>query len=136
MHYVIGNGMKCYTRCDKERLLTEFHREGQHFWCKFCVKEYDHIRHEKNAVKIRAQKKARIKRIRNWYREYKSNLFCTRCTVSHPAVIEFHHVSGDKTECISIMVLAGYGIDRILEEMQKCEVVCSNCHKIEHWKES
>lgn len=127
--------MKICSKCDEEKLLTEFTRNGDHRWCKSCVRGYDNIRHKEIAVKRRAQKNARQEHIKEWYRDYKSSVYCNRCGVDHPAVIEFHHTAGDKIDCVSNMVVRGFAIKRILEEIQKCEVLCSNCHKYEHWVE-
>lgn len=32
------------------------------------------------------------------------------------------------------MVNLGYGRDRILEEIDQCEVICVNCHRLHHWE--
>lgn len=40
--------------------------------------------------------------------------------------MHFDHVSGDKFANVSRM--KGYREDRVLTEMDKCEVVCANCH--------
>jgi hypothetical protein len=34
------------------------------------------------------------------------------------------------------MVNSGFSFGAIMEEINKCEVVCANCHQIEHLMES
>jgi len=43
-------------------------------------------------------------------------------------VLEFDHVRGEKTCDIGTM-LSHYCWARILEELQKCDVRCANCHR-------
>lgn len=72
----------------------------------------------------------------NWFFEYKSTLKCSKCGENHPACIQFHHTDPSlKENDISSMVNAGYNKDRIIEEINKCEIVCANCHFKLHWQE-
>jgi hypothetical protein len=34
---------------------------------------------------------------------------------------------------ISVAVCYGWSIARVFEEIEKCEVLCANCHFKEHW---
>ena len=77
----------------------------------------------------------RKKQIKKWYSDYKINLSCSKCKESHPSTLEFHHSGGFKKDrAISQMVVDGISIKRIMEEIKKCEVLCSNCHKKVHYK--
>ena len=49
-------------------------------------------------------------------------------------VMEFDHIRGEKVEEITRMKIRSVG--RILEEIDKCDVVCANCHKVRTWKRS
>jgi hypothetical protein len=55
---------------------------------------------------------------------------CTDCGETNVLILEFDHVFDNKTEDVSSMVSKGYGVKRIQEEIDKCEVVCRNCHSI------
>lgn len=53
---------------------------------------------------------------------------CTDCGGTfHPEAMQFDHV-GEKFAAVSSMLT--YGIDRILAEVAKCELVCANCHAV------
>ncbi len=80
----------------------------------------------KLATKVRARVRREI--AREWYKEYKSNLWCQRCGEDHPACLEFHHRDSKKYE-VSSMVNSGYSVASILKEIQKCDVLCANCHR-------
>jgi transcription elongation factor Elf1 len=83
---------------------------------------------EKNHVKKRKFK------IKKWFESYKKNLQCTHCSENHPATLEFHHSMKNKEKSISDMIHNGYSIDSIKKEISKCVLLCSNCHKKEHYK--
>lgn len=91
--------------------------------------------------KNKEQEKERLsnlrERNREWYREYKANIECSRCDEDHIACLDFHHKDeNDKTAGIRQMVEDGYAIDTIKKEMDKCIVLCSNCHRKEHHRRS
>ena len=70
----------------------------------------------------KAEQKARIDVI-------KVTTGCTDCGYSaHPAALEFDHVIGDKVANVSRLI--GSTWSRLEAEMEKCEVVCANCHRI------
>ena len=80
--------------------------------------------------KVRERKEA----IRLWFNEYKSKLVCERCHEDHPAVIDFHHKDpAQKKSAIATLVAEGYSQDKIKTELKKCMVLCSNCHRKEHY---
>lgn len=56
--------------------------------------------------------------------------FCVDCGETDMVVLEFDHVNPAlKKFEISQAVRLGYNWDDVLEELDKCEVVCANCHK-------
>lgn len=65
---------------------------------------------------------------RNYVWEYLSSHPCVECGEADPVVLEFHHRSG-KDKAISEMVAAGFSIATIQAEIDKCDVLCANCHR-------
>jgi hypothetical protein len=58
---------------------------------------------------------------------------CTDCGQKFPpCAMDFNHVNGDKK--FSIANKSMTGIEQIRKEMEKCEVVCANCHRVRTWK--
>jgi hypothetical protein len=56
---------------------------------------------------------------------------CADCGYNKDAyALQFDHISGDKKKNVSDMISSDYGWKTILEEMNKCEVICANCHAI------
>jgi hypothetical protein len=64
-----------------------------------------------------------------YIREYKERHPCADCKIQYPYyVMDFDHVRGKKQKNVMELVptLSKKKID---EEIAKCEVVCSNCHR-------
>lgn len=74
----------------------------------------------------------RIRTARAWVDAYKAQP-CMDCGHRYPSpVMELDHVRGEKVDAVASMAHLGYGIEKIEAEMQKCDVVCANCHRIRH----
>ena len=61
--------------------------------------------------------------------EIKRSSGCTDCGENNPIVLDFDHIR-DKKYNISRMIHDGFSWKAIVKEMEKCEVVCANCHRI------
>lgn len=68
--------------------------------------------------------------LHKYLRELKENSPCMDCKVQYPYyVMDFDHVRGRKHKNVMELVptLSKKKID---EELAKCEIVCSNCHRV------
>lgn len=73
------------------------------------------------------QKRLRRERI-DWINSLKESSPCMDCGVSYPYfVMQYDHVNG-KEYAISRAVLKYTNKETIMQEINKCELVCSNCH--------
>ncbi|WP_053947282.1 homing endonuclease associated repeat-containing protein [Halolamina sediminis] len=74
-------------------------------------------------------------RRRIWANEYKEARGCASCGVKDGAVLDFHHVDeAEKDLTVSRLISEGYGTPRVYREIQRCEVLCANCHRKRHRK--
>lgn len=80
--------------------------------------------------------KAAVRRkiLQGWLKEYKSALSCEKCGERHWACLEFHHrdPSEKDVEIARMAFDKGWGIGRMMAEINKCAVLCANCHRKEH----
>jgi len=60
--------------------------------------------------------------------EYLDDLVCVDCGEPDSRVLQFDHVRGEKRANVTQMVSKGYSWETILAEIDKCDVVCANCH--------
>jgi len=91
-------------------------------------------RNRKRLLKNQAEKNKRFaENRRKWLVKYKKALKCVRCGESHPATLTFHHKdSSDKSFEIGNALRLGVSLKRLSAEIEKCEVICANCHAKEH----
>lgn len=65
----------------------------------------------------------------------KTNTPCADCGGQfHPCAMDYDHVKGAKLMSVSSLVARGQPWSLIQEEIDKCELVCSNCHRVRTWK--
>ncbi len=63
-------------------------------------------------------------------RQYKDNQPCLDCHVCYPyPIMEFDHVRGSKLRDVSDLVHRGVSVRILQREIDKCDLVCANCHR-------
>ena len=68
---------------------------------------------------------------RKYVQDIKRNQPCFDCKQKYPHfVLDFDHVRGAKHQSVSTLVHCGAAIKRIANEIAKCDLVCSNCHRV------
>ena len=55
---------------------------------------------------------------------------CVDCGIKDTRVLEFDHVRGKKDGNISHAVNQIWSLEKLIKEIDKCEVRCANCHRI------
>lgn len=124
---------KC-AGCNDPKPLNEFTKDGRGYYCLECQRGFGKKHYQNNKAYYKKKARKRDKELREWFRDYKRGLKC-QCGEDHPACIEFHHTESDEKDTeITDAVSNGWRIERILEEIAKCIVVCSNCHRKLHWE--
>lgn len=79
--------------------------------------------------KFKARSGEQIERNVTFITKIKDNKPCLDCKVMYPHyVLQFDHVRGEKIMDVSKMARGGYSLKSIQAEIDKCELVCSNCH--------
>jgi hypothetical protein len=69
-------------------------------------------------------------KIREEVYQYKSSTPCMDCGQQYPYyVMEFDHVRGEKVANIADMINKNTTL-RVWDEIEKCELVCANCHRL------
>jgi hypothetical protein len=77
----------------------------------------------------RAAKLRRRQRARRFLLALLEVAECTDCHLRDPVVLEFDHVREGKRGNVAELVTHGFSLRRIVEEVDRCEVVCANCHR-------
>lgn len=53
---------------------------------------------------------------------------CVDCGEADIVVLQFDHCRGTKIMPVSSLISRGWLLAKIREEVEKCDVVCANCH--------
>ena len=87
--------------------------------------------------KLRYLQKNRLRKrvARRYLENLKRARSCMVCGESDFRCLDFHHSSGaEKVAGLSQLATDGAAITRLDKELEKCVVLCRNCHAKEHFK--
>ena len=129
--------MKTCCKCKKNKPVSEFGKyakakDGLFPQCKDCKREYDKRYYKEKAGRkdsIQKSNEARRQARISIIGEYLSNNHCVDCGESDIRVLDFDHVRGTKVMEVTKLVATTAPIEKIIEEINKCEVRCANCHR-------
>jgi hypothetical protein len=131
------------TKCFLEKPIEEFGWKDRtinkrHAVCKECTakrsSEWYYNNREHHIQSVKANSDSYRNQAREYVYQYLSNHPCVECGETDPIVLEFHHL-GNKEAEIAAMVGQGTSLEKIIKEIEKCEVLCGNCHKRKTAKE-
>lgn len=125
------------SRCGVAKPIGEFGlrypaRGSRNVWCRSCSADYK--REWYRRYRTRHIARVRLNRVRaheaNGLRlwQYLTSHPCVDCGETDPIVLDFDHLR-DKTRAVTEMLGRGVRWSNILEEIEKCAVRCSNCHR-------
>ena len=98
------------------------------------MRRYRRDWYEQNKERAKASVKRRRRAMREWLKTVKAGFRCARCEESRIACLDFHHRErNEKAIAVALVTQQGWSRKRILEEIAKCDVLCSNCHRREHF---
>ena len=116
---------KVCSKCGKEKPITEYHKNGfdskgnQKYrgYCKTCANNLEKERYRKKKTFLDSFKHK-----------------CEKCGDERPYVLDFHH--RDKADKDFTIGKLKKGSSEVLKsEIDKCVVLCSNCHREFHYLE-
>jgi hypothetical protein len=73
----------------------------------------------------------RSRKIREYLATVKAERGCYKCGHNNPLSLLFHHVD-ERTKFAAVSVLVKSGMDAVRAEIEKCQVLCFNCHLRHH----
>ena len=127
--------MKTKTCCIcKEDLPTDkfksnkAKKDGLQAQCAECQAEYRRKHYLKNQDKYRNMIAERKQKYKKEYYEWMNEQSCKECGNDDMRVLELHH-TGDKSYTIAKKV-GSRPLSSLKDEIDKCEVLCANCHRI------
>lgn len=131
---------KC-NRCEEEKSLSEFlfrNKENgtYHSACRICYKEIRKNSYNNNKSSALEKNRRNSAKNRVWFNNLKGSLKCERCDENHPATLDFHHINPNEKDNNIGNLIGTYSQEKVQIEIAKCIVLCSNCHRKEHYNSS
>lgn len=130
--------MKTCSKCKQQKSTTEFNKhskrkDGLQMYCRECDNERKRVYYELNRSRYYEYNTKRKALRRSWLEEIKKTLECIKCGESRWYVLDFHHRDPKEKDLeVATMLHNMLSKETILEEIQKCDVLCSNCHREHH----
>lgn len=124
--------MKVCTKCHVEKPKSEFRKQaarpdGLQSSCRECARRSQNGGYAKYRDKILDRSKKHQANVRDWITEYKRSHRCLLCKEDEPVCLELHHVDASDKD-FTIGDATGRSLESIKREIEKCVVVCRNCH--------
>ena len=132
---------KCLI-CKSEKKLSEFNKksnrkDGLQTHCRECnrkiSRKYYHDNREKHLKEVAIRKRKVIKNNQLKLLEILKNNSCFICGFDNHLALEFDHIKGNKFK--EIGRIKEYSWKTIQKELDKCQILCANCHRIKTHKE-
>lgn len=123
--------MPICTKCNIEKNIDEFawriKEKIKQKRCKICTRLASKKHYYNNKKQYFNKNDKREKDINNYIQEYKKTKHCEKCGENRYYILQFHHLK-DKKADISMLYRKGWSFDKIKKEIEKCIILCSNCH--------
>ena len=138
---------KTCTKCKVDTPLSEFYRskrapDGRQWQCKPCCKQASMVWKKANPDKVKVNNTAQTRkamrkknRVRDWLISKYQGVPCMDCIRVYPwCAMDFDHRPGEIKE----FNIGTQGcqrptperLARVEKEIAKCDIVCSNCHRV------
>lgn len=131
---------KFCSKCNRDLPISQFSKksgETLQSRCKDCFKAYVAVHYIKNKDKYKAKahkfNKVYIARNLEYINNYKSSRGCLRCQEKDAIALDLHHLDPKtKDGDVSNLARNSISISSLNKELEKCVVICSNCHRKFH----
>lgn len=126
--------------CKLEKSDSDFNKnrsrgDGLQRCCRVCQKNYTRNHYTQNHDKYTTNRNNYRSNTKSVLAEYKKTLKCENCGDDRHYVLDFHHNDpSEKEGNIAHLSHRGWSVDRIMVEIEKCSILCSNCHREIHYK--
>lgn len=95
---------------------------------------YNNSHYAKQSPDYKAQKvirqRERIRKIREAIQAHKAKSGCMDCGEKDPIVLDLDHRDrSQKSFTIGNLSHTGMSLEKLMQEVDKCDVVCANCHR-------
>lgn len=130
---------KC-TCCGEEKNIENFSFKNKskgirHSRCKECTRKKDNEYYRNNKARqenVKLNKEYIIERNKSFIEDYKKHNKCKKCGIAKFYILDFHHRNSEDKE-FEISRMRDYSLEKIQLEIDKCDLLCANCHREFHF---
>jgi len=102
-------------------------------YCRKCNSAYLKKHYKDNKPAYVKRNRASVRKIREYLNDLKRHGKCCQCPEDNDACLDFHHIgSTQKNFSIAQFSSKTHSLSKVKEEVGKCILVCSNCHRKIH----
>lgn len=125
------------TKCHEVKSLDQYCKSsrgkmGVQPACKACMNIAYTISRKKKQQHYQEVTKRRKHKNAAWLKEYKRERPCILCGEADETCLDFHHVDPSTKEGVIADMIYARSPAGMLSEIEKCVIVCSNCHRKIH----
>lgn len=118
--------------CDKHNeIMVWIGKTNPRLKCRSCNKEYQKRWLDRNKTKQRKKciknNKQATERNSAYIFKYLTQHPCVDCGETDVVVLEFDHLKEKRASLAQMRIY--FSLQSVIDEIVKCEVVCSNCHR-------
>lgn len=124
-------------KCNKEKSITEFYADkksstGKRSWCKKCDNKRKLEWNKRNSEYRKKYNRERYKKFKKQVVDYLGGECAVCGIIDDVCIYDVHHLDPSKKE-FNIGDPSYSVFDKIKSELNKCILVCANCHRRIHW---
>lgn len=131
---------KICSKCKRELEITNFRWKNKakglfHSQCKDCQKAQEKLHYQESLERqtnVRATADSQ-KIINMRVVDEARQAGCKKCGEKRPYVLDFHHCDGDEKIATINRMIKSSSVETLRKELEKCDVLCANCHREFHY---
>jgi hypothetical protein len=118
------------SRCEQvlEEDAFNRYRDDLQGWCRECFRAYFRDRGDLHLQQVKAARERRKLALRAFIVEFLTASSCIDCGATDVRVLEFDHIQ-ERQSYVARLLSDGVSLERLRSEIDRCEVVCANCHR-------
>jgi hypothetical protein len=117
-------------KTEKQKEAYERKKKGSLEYARRTKYVYQLAWQRRNPEKVKGYRMKSMAEKYTFYTQYKNKSVCSKCGFNDSRILEFHHINGEKKFSISLGLFKP--LKELKEEIEKCIVLCPNCHRLEH----
>ncbi len=120
-------GEAAFLPQQSEESLTQEYLEKKRAW--------DRSYYQRHKIERQVANYEKRAKLNEYVQQIKAKSGCAYCGENHPAVLQFHHrdPSQKKFNVSEFVTRQWGGMEKLKKEIEKCDIVCANCHLKYHY---